>query len=269
MREVQAVAERIAPTLPPVVEEVVLTGSVSRRRCQDLSDIEMLVVTTAPLDLAEVLQHARRIGLNSLDTWGPQGTEVSRVFGYFERVPIELIWWPREFAEASVTALLAGEASSSGADALAHGIALRTAGLLEAWQERLCAYPEGLVAARIEEAALHWGGFDPHGQIRTLATAGRTARARGAASDDAERLLRIVYALNRVWQPTSKRLAERAASASREGPNGWPGGSRRPSRSWIRCWRCWVMSELQAETVALAPSGPNIATVRDVGCRSG
>jgi hypothetical protein len=49
------------------------------------------------------------------------------VFGYFERVPVELIWWPREFAEASIAALLAGESSSS-ADALANGVALRTPG---------------------------------------------------------------------------------------------------------------------------------------------
>lgn len=155
-RELHVVAERIAAALPAVVEEVVLTGSVSRGVADDLSDIEMLVVTSTPLDLAESFEHARRVGLDGLDTWGPQGTEVSRVFGYFERVPIELTWWPRDFAEASVAALLDGEPSSS-ADALANGIALRTGGLLEAWQRGLCAYPEGLAAARIEEAALTWG----------------------------------------------------------------------------------------------------------------
>ena len=258
-RELHAVAERIAAALPPVVEEVVLTGSVSRGVADDLSDIEMLVVTTAPLDLAECFEHARRIGLNSLDTWGPQGTEVSRVFGYFERVPIELIWWPREFAEASVTALLAGEASSS-ADALANGIALRTAGLLEAWQERLCAYPEGLAAARIEEAALTWGGFHPTGFL-TLARPGERLALVERLLDDAERLLRIVYALNRVWQPTSKRLADRVRALP-----------VRPERLAERIEEALteldpllallVMSELQAETVALAPSGPNIDRAR-------
>ena len=29
--------------------------------------------------------------------WGVQGTEVSRVFGYYEGVPIETIWWPAGF----------------------------------------------------------------------------------------------------------------------------------------------------------------------------
>ncbi len=51
--QLRAVAERIASALPPVVEEVVLTGSVSRGVADDLSDIEMLVVTTGPLGLAD------------------------------------------------------------------------------------------------------------------------------------------------------------------------------------------------------------------------
>ena len=258
-RELHAVANRIAAALPPVVEEVVLTGSVSRGLADDLSDIEMLVVTAAPLDLAESFEHARRVGLESLDTWGPQGTEVSRVFGYFERVPIELTWWPRDFAEASVAALLGGEPSSS-ADALANGLALRTIGLLEAWQRRLRVYPEGLAAARIEEAALTWGGFHPTGFL-TLARPGERLALVERLLDDAARVLRIVYALNRTWQPTSKRLAQRVLALP-----------VRPERLAERIEQALtepdplqallVMSELQVDIVALAPSGPNIDRAR-------
>jgi predicted nucleotidyltransferase len=253
-RELREVAERIASALPDVVDEVVLTGSTSRGVADDLSDIEMLIVTSDSLDLAECFEHARRVGLDKLDTWGPQGTVVSRVFGYFERVPIELIWWPRDFAEASVTALLAGEPSSS-ADALANGIALRTAGSLEGWQERLRAYPTDLAAARIEEAALTWGGFHPTGFL-TLARPGERLALVERLVDDATRVLQIVYALNRVWQPTSKRLADRVRTLP-----------IRPERLDERIENALsepdplrallVMAELQIDTVALAPSGPN------------
>jgi hypothetical protein len=154
-RELREVAERIAAALPPLVEEVVLTGSVSRGVADELSDVEMLLVTTTRLDLAECFEHARNVGLVNLDTWGAQGTDVSRVFGYYEGVPIETIWWPHEFAESSVSALVSGEQSVA-AEALASGIALRTAGLLETWQQRLRVYPEALAASRIEEAALTW-----------------------------------------------------------------------------------------------------------------
>ena len=97
-RELRTIAERIAAALPPVVEEVVLTGSVSRGVADEFSDIEMLIVTTEQLELAECFAHACKAGLGGVDTWGPQGTATSRVFGYYDGVPIELVWWSRDHA---------------------------------------------------------------------------------------------------------------------------------------------------------------------------
>ncbi len=124
----------------------------------EISDIEMLVVTREPLDLEDCFRFARAAGLDGLGTWGVQGGPTRRVSGYRERVPLELIWWPRDYAEEQIDALLGG-AMHSTADALAHGISLRTSGRVAAWQERLGAYPPDLAAAQIEEAALPWGGF--------------------------------------------------------------------------------------------------------------
>jgi predicted nucleotidyltransferase len=103
--KLREVAERIADALPPVVEEVVLTGSVSRGVADELSDVEMLLVTETRLDLTECFEHARTARLVALDTWGVQGTEVSRVFGYYEGIPIETIWWSHDFAEPPPTHL--------------------------------------------------------------------------------------------------------------------------------------------------------------------
>jgi hypothetical protein len=259
-RELRALAEQIAAALPPVVEEVVLTGSVSRGVADDVSDIEMLVVTSEPLELEECFKHARAAGLEGLDTWGPQGTDTKRVFGYREGVPIELIWWSRVFAEASLAAILAGEPSGSG-DALANGVAIRSAGLLEDWQRHLSDYPDELASERIEDAALTWSGYAPEGWLTLLREGERLALVE-RMYDDAVRLLKIVYALNRVWPPTTKRLvarldelpvkperlAERIEEALTE-----PDAAR----------AALVMNELQLETVQLAPSGPNI----DRACR--
>jgi hypothetical protein len=79
--------------------------------------------------------------------------------------------------------------------------------------------------------------------------------------DGALRVLKIVFALNRVWLPTTKRLAvrvepleikpdrlaERIEEALTE-PD--------PRRALL------VMTEPQLETVLLAPSGPNIDRAR-------
>jgi hypothetical protein len=258
-RELHEVAERIAAALPPVVEEVVLTGSVSRGMADEVSDIEMLVVTIEELELAECFEHGRRIGLEGLDTWGVQGTETNRVFGYLEGVPVELVWWSREFAEASVAAIVAGQPSGS-AEALANGVALRTVGLLEAWQERLRVYPDDLAAARIEEAALTWGGYAPAGMLTIARPADRLALVERLV-DDTQRVLRIVCALNRAWEPTIKRLADRVRAL--------PVKPERlaerideiltepdPLRAML------VLSELQIDTLALAPSGPKVDRAR-------
>src|SRR5262245_32580699 len=259
--DLRALAERITSALPPVVEEVVLTGSVSRGVADDLSDIEMLVVTSEPMELEACFEHGRNAGLEGVETWGPQGIETKRVFGYREGVPIELLWWSREHAEASVNALLAGGAPTpSSGDALANGVSLRTVGLLEDWQERLRAYPDELAAARIEDAALTWGGYAPAGML-TIVRPGERLSLIERVLDDALRVLRIVYALNRVWEPTTKRVGARVETLT-----------VKPERLAERIEEALTepdlvraalaMNELQLETVELAPSGPNVDRAR-------
>jgi predicted nucleotidyltransferase len=258
-RELRELAQKIADALPPIVEEVVLTGSVSRGVADEVSDIEMLVVTTEPLELDECFEHARAIGLERMDTWGPQGTDTKRVFGYLEGVPIELIWWSRDFAETSVAAILAGEPSGSG-DALANGVALRSAGLLDDWQARLRDYPDEVAAERIEDAALTWGGYAPEGWLTVLRPGDRLALVE-LIYDDAMRVLKIVYAVNRVWPPTTKRLAERLEELPLK-PDRLAERIEEALTEPSPAQAALVMKELQLETAELAPSGPNIDRAR-------
>ena len=258
--QLQDLAQRVADALPlEVAEEVVLTGSASRGVADEVSDIEMLIVTPEPPELAACYEHARSAGLEELDTWGPQGTPTQRVSGYREGVPLELIWWSRDHAESSIDAILAGDLPTAG-DAIASGVALRTSGSLARWQARLRDYPDDLAAAQIEEAALTWGGFTPAGFL-TLARSGERLARTERMMDDAARVLRIVYAVNRVWQPTHKRLAARVARLA-----------VKPDRLAERIEEAFsepdprramlVLTELQSETVALAPDGPNVNRAR-------
>src|SRR3954454_2499459 len=96
----RGLAQRVADDLPAsAAEEAVLTGSVSRGVADELSDIEMLIVTPQQLELAICFEYARAAGLAELDTWGGQHTPTRRVSGMLEGVPLELIWWSREHAE--------------------------------------------------------------------------------------------------------------------------------------------------------------------------
>jgi predicted nucleotidyltransferase len=253
--ELRAAASRLVDALPAdVVVEAVVTGSVSRGVADDVSDVEMLLVTPEQLDLETCFELAREAGLERLGSWGPQGTETSRVSGYFEGIPFELIWWSREVADASINP------ESAAADAIANGIPLRTCGLLAGWHERLSTYPDELAAARIEDAALTWGGFAAAGLL-TIARPGERLSLVERMVDDAVRVLRMVYAMNRVWQPTTKRVALRA-EALRIKPERLAERIEEaltepdPFRALI------VMTQLQLDTVALAPSGPNVDRAR-------
>ena len=251
--ELRALAQSIADAFPPEVIEVVLTGSVSRGVADEVSDIEMLCVTERQLSLEEAFELARRAGLEGRDSWGDPSTPTRRVFGYLDGQPVETIWWSQELAEELF-------ASGGSAEALASGVALRTSGLLARWQERLADYSDELAAERIEKAAERWGGFTPAGLLTLVRDDTALARMEWLV-ESAQRVLAIVFALNRVQQPTAKRLAarvqplaikpdrlaERIEEALAE-PD--------PSRALI------VMTQLQLDTVRLAPSGPNVDRAR-------
>jgi len=251
--ELRAIAQAIAAALPATVDEVVVTGSVSRGVADDVSDIEMLVVTEEQLSLEEAFELARRAGLEEPDSWGDPATPTRRVFGYLDGQPVETIWWSRELAEESF-------ASGGSAEALASGVALRTGGLLATWQERLGDYPDELAAERIEKAAERWGGFAPAGLL-TIARPDCSLARMEWLVESAQRVLAIVFALNRIHQPTAKRLAARvealAVKPARLAERIDEALAELDPRTALR-----LMTELQLATVELAPSGPNVDRAR-------
>jgi hypothetical protein len=251
--ELRALAQRLADAFPPEVVEVVLTGSVSRGMADDVSDIEMLCVVEDEISLEDAFVLARGAGLEGLDTWGDPSTPTRRVSGYLDGQPIETIWWTRELAEERF-------AEGGSAEAIANGVTLRTSGLLAGWQERLRDYPDELAAARIEQAAERWGGYTPAALLTVMRRDEVLARQEWLV-DCAARVLTIVFALNRVWQPTTKRLAQRleplAVKPERLADRLDAAVTEPDARRALI-----AMSELQLETVRLAPSGPNVDRAR-------
>jgi predicted nucleotidyltransferase len=251
--ELRALAQRIADAFPREVIEVVLTGSVSRGVADDVSDIEMLCITEERLSLEQAFELARLAGLEERDSWGDPATPTRRVFGYLDGQPVETIWWSRELAEE-------GFATAGSAEALASGAALRTTGLLADWQQRLADYPAELAVERIEKAAERWGGFAPAGLLTIVRPDCSLARMEWMV-ESAQRILAIVFALNRIHQPTTKRLAARVEplpiKPDRLAERIDEALAERDPRTALS-----LLTELQLETVQLAPSGPNVDRAR-------
>jgi predicted nucleotidyltransferase len=251
--KLKAIAQRVADAFPPAVVEVVLTGSVSRGVADELSDIEMLVLTEEQISLEEAFALCGAAGLAETETWGDPATATRRVHGYLDGQSVETIWWFRALAEEHF-------AAGGSAEALANGVALRGGELLASWQARLADYPDALVVERCEEAARPWGGFAPRGLL-TIARPDTALARMEWLVDSAQRVLQIVYAVNRAHQPTAKRLEARAETLKTK-PNRLAERIEEalsepdPRRALLR------ITELQLDTLALAPSGPNVDRAR-------
>jgi len=259
------VARRFADRLPAeAAEEIVLTGSASSGVADELSDLELLLVPHQLAPLADCARMLEAAGLEDVTTWTPPGADSWWCGGSFQRVRIEAIWWPTAKVEARLDGILTAEivdhARARTAEALANGLALRTAGGLAAWQERLAVYPLALAEAVIEDAAEAWGGDPPETMLTILRPGDRLALTEWLLAD-AERVLRIVHALNRAWEPGWKRLPQRVAAlplkperlAERVEEVLLEPDGRRALR---------LSAELAADTVALAPATPCVVRAR-------
>jgi hypothetical protein len=197
--DLRAVAERVAAALP-TASDVVLTGSTSRGVADELSDVELLVVADTVPDA---------LPLDELDTWSP-GPPIHWFGGRFDGEFVELIWWPRDYVDERVRAIAAGEivdhARLRTADAIVNGVTLR-GDAHAGWLAQLAAYPAGLAEKIVADAGATFRDTDA--QVHSVQRPGDALVLAQKVCEYAEDVLRIVFALNREWEPGWKRFSQR------------------------------------------------------------
>jgi nucleotidyltransferase-like protein len=234
--QLQGLAQRVAEALPPSVTDIVVTGSTSRGVADELSDVELLVIAD---------ELPRELPLADIDTWSPPDAPIRWHGGFVDEEFVELIWWPPAFAEERVARIAAAEivdhARLRTAEALVNGICLRGDAHAR-WLAQLADYPDGLADKIVEDAAAAW--TEPARSDRALRRPG-------------DQILRIVFALNREWEPGWKRLAQRVDPLA-----------VRPERLAERIdvlgrsLDLAALRVLAAETLALAPDLPTVQRAR-------
>ena len=256
--ELRALAQRVAGRLPPAAREIILTGSASRGAADELSDIEMLVVAEDLPPLDHCVTWARAAGLVDVNTWSPPDAPIWWIGGVAEGVQVELIWWPRALVDERVARILAAEISEHQrlrtAEALVNGVALRGDGLAQ-WQERLRVYPEELAEAVIADAADVWNER-PSTQL-TLLRPGDSLVLAERLVEDAENVLRVVFALNRAWEPGWKHLGVRVDPLELK-----PVRLAERIDTALAALDLRGMNELVRDTLALAPDAPAVLEAR-------
>ena len=247
--QLQGLAQRVAEALPPSVTDIVVTGSTSRGVADELSDVELLVIAD---------ELPRELPLADIDTWSPPDAPIRWHGGFVDEEFVELIWWPPAFAEERVARIAAAEivdhARLRTAEALVNGICLRGDAHAR-WLAQLADYPDGLADKIVEDAAAAW--TEPARSDRALRRPGDALMLAWRYLDGSEQILRIVFALNREWEPGWKRLAQRVDPLA-----------VRPERLAERIdvlgrsLDLAALRVLAAETLALAPDLPTVQRAR-------
>jgi predicted nucleotidyltransferase len=252
--ELRALAERFVRALPDDFDEALLTGSVSRGEADELSDLEMLLVArdTPP-----------RLSTLGIEMWQEDFFENGTVAWYTALVEgevLEMAGWTHARVESRIEGILSGEiidhARFRFAEALVHGIPLRSAGAIGRWQARLAEYPEALVEAIVHTASEEWLEH-PLGVRAHLRPGGRLALA-AMLTNDLENVLRIVFALNRVWEPSWKRLPQLVAPLASEPERLAARIDEAVAETSLRKTR-----ELVLDTLLLAPDLPRVVLARE------
>jgi predicted nucleotidyltransferase len=251
-----ALAQRVAEGLPAELEEVLLTGSVSRGTADEDSDIELLLVGDELPTVAEIAA-----GLDVMDVEEMPDGRGWRIVAGAGGESLELIAWSRARTEERLDGILAAEIVDHirirTAEAIANGVPLRTMGRVAEWQQRLAAYPEALVEAIVLDAVVGFTETTPRTVRAQLRLGGRLELAK-LVIDDLEDVLRVVFALNRVWEPDWKRLPQRVAPLALK-----PDRLAERVDSALRDWDIVAARRLVRDTLALAPDLPRVVQARE------
>lgn len=198
----------------PAGAEAVLTGSVARGVADRYSDIELRVLVPElplPEQCEAQLAAAGLVVDPTTSAWNGMITTKS----WRDGVLLEIAWQTFEGLDAALELLAAGTTTDHWALVegwhIVHAVPLGPAPRLAAWQARLAAYPPALQARLISSATAtwtqpHWYPLSPV-NMWPVARRGSQLALAGKLTQEVERCLRLIFALNQLWEPDYKWLA--------------------------------------------------------------
>lgn len=204
------VAYELALLCPPLLgKECVLTGSSSRGLADEASDIEQVFYVDKLPSVQEREQWLNEVGVADLHSETEPIADCSIWATFrFQDIWIEAGWQTIEAHEKNLQHILAGSVIDHHhlklAEIISHAVPLRSRGLLAQWQKELSHYPDTLPASIIADATDLWT-FPPIVEARWALI--RRSEFLGLCERlvrDINNCLRILFGLNRQWEPEWK-----------------------------------------------------------------
>jgi len=192
-------------------QEAILSGSAARGVSDEDSDIEIVFYVEAFPPRSDCKEWLHRVGATDI-VFGtePNGEDQAWVFFVFRDIWVEAGWQLLAALEQRLDAVARGSVTAHGPLTLAwimqHAVSLRSAGLLQGWQQKLEQYPETLPPHILKEAMHFW--FFPHFlAVRwALIRRGEHLALLERLYQDTRNMLRILFAINQQWEPDWKWL---------------------------------------------------------------
>lgn len=221
----ECAAALIATCPPELGREIAVLGSVARGLADAHSDLEIALWNVMLPPAAARAEWLAGQGVTDLIVGESARSDGSVwIAGRLNGVPFEASWQTVAALEAALHRIAAAELIEREALALAELIAsarpVRTVGWLARWQALLASYPPALERAIIDGVAGRWAQVERWASLARLARRGESLLLVEQLAAELDALLRLLYVVNRRWEPSRKWTLTLAANLPRM-PAGW------------------------------------------------
>jgi hypothetical protein len=215
----RALAARLCESCPAELgQAVIITGSVARGVADEHAAVETRFLVDALQPVSVYHDWLRSVGLLVEPDEDAEHVSGTRTKGWHDGVFVEARWQPWSTLDATLGAILLAETMNhwtlTEAWHLASALTLREHDRLTTWRERLKDYPGALRDRLVVETAAAWKApaWWPTSVVNIWPLVARDARLAlvDRLTGYLERGLRILFALNRRWEPDYLWLASEA-----------------------------------------------------------
>ncbi len=215
-KRLDAVAKLAGCCPADLAEEIIVIGSVSRGLADDNSDIELIFVTQQEVAEKARLAWLQEIGASEVQRYcGPLSERANWLIFRYAGYWFEAGWQQKSMIALELEKILTAEVYSHEKLLLASMLQQATGMLgsdcLKEWQIALTSYPQVVQEAVILDALQPWTKDLGLQVRRVLAERDDRIPLLERIIADMHRVLRILFALNRQWEPDWKwipRIAE-------------------------------------------------------------
>jgi hypothetical protein len=190
-------------------KEIIITGSVSRGLADENSDIEIEFLVDDLMPECDMVNWIKEIGGTKIYPYGaPIGDGSVWIIFKYKDYWIEAGWQKIDTMRDNIKSILTGEVYTHDKLTLAstfkNAIFIRKNGVLDSLQEELNSYPDDLQQKIIMNTIIPWTVDLGLNVRRVLAKRDDKIPLLERMIADVHRILRILYAVNKQWEPDWK-----------------------------------------------------------------